>query len=110
MPHARVYSPYNRKATALLGQIIHLYRKEKKWTAHELAERAGISRTTLQKIEKGDMKCEIGIVFEVAALVGIKLFEADSASLDSMKERLENKLTLLPKRIRTTKMDVNDEF
>lgn len=37
-------------------------------TGDELSGRAGISRRTLQKIERGDPKCEIGLVFEVANL------------------------------------------
>ena len=31
-------------------------------TAQELADRAGISRGMLQRIEKGNLKCEIGAV------------------------------------------------
>lgn len=110
MSSAKAYSHYSLKAAALLGQMICLYRKEQKWTTQDLADRAGISRTTLQKIEKGDMKCEIGLVFEVAALVGIRLFEADSLSLDSMRAQVEDKIALLPKSIRTSKKDVDDAF
>jgi len=110
MSNTRVYSHYSRKSAALLGKMISFYRKERKLTAHDLADRAGISRTTLQKIERGDMKCEIGLVFEVAALVGVKLFDADSTSLDSMEERFDNKISLLPKSIRTSKVEVDDDF
>ena len=46
-------------------------------TAQDLADRAGISRGLLQRIEKGNLKCQIGAVFEAATLVGIKLFDAD---------------------------------
>lgn len=42
-------------------------------TGEGLSKRAGISRRTLQKIERGDPKCEIGLVFEVANLVGVNL-------------------------------------
>lgn len=93
-----------------MGQMILLHRKERKMTAQDLADRAGISRTTLYKIEKGDLKCEIGIVFEVAALVGIRLFETDSDTIDSLRERIEDKIALLPKSVRITKRFVDDEF
>lgn len=106
----RVYSHYNHKAVALMGKMIRLYRKEQKMSAQELAERAGISRTTLQKIEKGDMKCEIGIVFEVAALVGIRLFDSDSGNLSSLEARVEDKIALLPKSTRISKRHVDDDF
>ena len=65
----------------LLGALIREARNERKFTAQELADRAGISRGLLQRIEKGNLKCEIGAVFEVAAIVGIKLFEADGSAL-----------------------------
>ena len=78
---SRTYSRYSRDATALLGALIREARNERKLTAQELADRAGISRGLLQRIEKGNLKCEIGAVFEVATIVGIKLFEADGSAL-----------------------------
>jgi DNA-binding XRE family transcriptional regulator len=110
MSYTRTYSLYSRKAASLLGTMISFYRKERKLTSQNLADRAGISRATLQKIEKGDMKCEIGIVFEVAALVGVKLFNADFISLQSIEEKFDDKIALLPKSIRPSKQDVDDAF
>ena len=106
----RAYSSYSRKAVTLLGKMISVYRKERKITTQDLADRAGISRTTLQKIEKGGMKSEIGIVFEIAALVGIRLFDVDSTALESIEEKFDNKIALLPKSIRYSKKDVDDAF
>lgn len=106
----RTYSRYSREGVTLLGKMIRLYRTERKFTTQDLADRAGISRTTLQKIEKGDMKCEIGLVFEIATLVGIKLFETDTMSLGSLEERVEDKISLLPKSIRKSKRPVSDDF
>lgn len=106
----RAYSRYSREAAALMGKMIRLYRTERKFTTQDLADRAGISRVTLQKIEKGDMKCEIGLVFEVATLVGIRLFETDSMSIGSLEERVEDKIALLPKSIRKSKRPVSDDF
>lgn len=106
----RVYSVYSRKAAVLMGKMIQLHRKERNITAQDLADRAGISRTTLKKVEDGYMGCEIGIVFEVAAIVGLKLFDSDSASIDSLQERVEDKLSLLPKSVRMPKGPIDDEF
>jgi len=105
----RTYSRYTREATKLLGQMIKLGRIERKITAQDLADRAGISRGLLQRVEKGDLKCEIGVVFELAALVGVKLFDADTSSLAAHLSRTEDKLALLPKHVRKTKA-VDDEF
>jgi hypothetical protein len=39
-------------------------------TAGQLAERAGLSRGLIYRIEKGDLGCAIGAVFEAAAIAG----------------------------------------
>lgn len=106
----RAYSRYCRDAVALLGGLIRSARKERKFTAQEVAERAGISRGLLQRIEKGDLKCEIGAVFEVAAIVGVTLFDADDTTLNRYIRHTEEKLALLPKSVRKTKKAVDDDF
>ena len=107
---ARTYSRYAQEASALLGSLIRAARKERKFTAQELADRGGISRGLLQRIEKGDPKCEIGAVFEVATIVGVKLFDADETTLTRRLRQTEDKLSLLPQRIRTRKRAVHDDF
>lgn len=77
MKKVRTYSKYTQEAVALLSQKIKFERKRRKWSEHNLAERAGISRAALQKIENGEMTCAIGIIFEVATIVGINLFDSD---------------------------------
>jgi len=106
----RTYCRATREATELLGKLIRLGRKERRMTAHELAGRAGISRATLQKIENGDLRCEIGLFFEVATLVGVQLFGADDAATIQMQSaRIQDKLALLPHSIRTSGK-VDDDF
>lgn len=105
----RTYSRATQEATELLGKLIRLGRKERKMTESDLAGRAGISRATLQKIERGDLKCEIGLFFEVATLVGVKLFEAESSTLSMHLGRIDDKLALLPHSVRTS-MRVDDDF
>jgi len=93
-----------------MGEQIKLGRKQKRWTENELAERAGISRATLQKIEKGDMSCAIGLFFEVATLVNIPLFEQDTYALSRQVEHIKDKVALLPRRIRVQAPSVDDDF
>ena len=71
----RTYSHYSRDAVQLMSNLIRVARKERKLTTQEISERAGISRGLLQRIEKGDLKCEIGAFFEVATIVGVNLFD-----------------------------------
>ena len=109
-PVTRTYSRYTHEASALLGRLIRVARKERKFTAQELADRAGISRGLLQRIEKGDLKCEIGAVFEVATIVGVTLFDTDETTLTKHLRQTEDKLSLLPKSIRKKSKAVRDDF
>jgi transcriptional regulator with XRE-family HTH domain len=110
MTKARVYSQYSIEAAVLLGRQIKLGRKQRKWTEHDLAERANISRATLKKIEKGDLTCGIGFFFEVAALAGIRLFESDRTSLAAQLDRVDDKIALLPQAVHKSKQVVDDDF
>ena len=107
---ARTYSRYSRDAATLLGALIREARNERKLTAQELADRAGISRGLLQRIEKGNLKCEIGAVFEVATIVGIKLFETDGSALTKQLRHKKEKLALMPKSVRKKPKKVHDDF
>ncbi len=106
----RTYSRYSREAVTLLAGLIRSARKQRKLTAQEVAERTGISRGMLQRIEKGDLKCEVGAMFEVASIVGVKLFDADETTLTKHIRQTEEKLALLPKSVRKTKKAVDDDF
>ncbi|MBL4867541.1 MAG: hypothetical protein JKY67_14335 [Pseudomonadales bacterium] len=64
----------------------------------------------LQKIEKGDFKCEIGAVFKVASIVGVTLFDTDKKALTQHIQQTEHKLALLPKSARKQTKMVDDDF
>ena len=106
----RAYSRYTQTASTLLGGLIRAARKKRRMTAQDLAERAGISRGLLQRIENGNLKCEIGVAFEVAAIVGVKLFDADQSTLTQHLQRTETELELLPKSVRNRNKTVRDDF
>jgi transcriptional regulator with XRE-family HTH domain len=106
----RTYSRYSRDAAALLGSLIREARHARKLTAQELANRAGISRGLLQRIEKGNLKCEIGAVFEVATIVGVKLFDVDESTMTKYLRQTKEKLILLPKSVRKKSKVVRDDF
>ena len=91
----RTYSRYALEGLALLGKTIRLGRMQRRLTAQELAERVGVSRSTLQRIEKGDPKVEIGLMFEAAAIVGVKLFDANEKGITALSERTDDRIALL---------------
>jgi len=109
-PITRPYSRYAVEAAVYLGQLVRKARLERKETTAQLAERAGISRGLLQRIERGDPGCSVGATFEVAALVGIRLFDLDRDTLAANRRSLEHTLTLLPSAARSTRKAVKDDF
>jgi transcriptional regulator with XRE-family HTH domain len=105
-----VHSRQASEAVALLAGAIKSARLEKRMTAQELAERAGISRGLVRRIEGGDLACSIGTVFELAALTGITLFGRDQVELRTKLAETRKTLHLLPKSARNIKLDVDDDF
>ncbi|OAF07191.1 transcriptional regulator [Bradyrhizobium centrolobii] len=104
-------SPYAADATMLLGQLLRKSRIERKMSTLNVAERAGISRGLLRRIEAGDPRCTIGAVFEVAAIVGVKLFDAERGAMSRAIETNREVMTLLPKAVRARRMqEVKDDF
>ena len=106
----RTYSPETREALKLMAGQIRLARKQRKMSESDLAARIGISRSTLQLIEKGNAKVEVGLVFEAAALVGVPLFVSDPLRITAEIARVEDKLALLPQSIRRPRIEVKDDF
>lgn len=98
----RHYGAATRRALTLVGSRIALERREQRRTQADLAERAGISAPTLGKIERGSPGTEIGIVFEVATLLGIELFP------DTDQDMLAQRLMLSPRRIDSASRPVVD--
>jgi DNA-binding XRE family transcriptional regulator len=109
-PATRPYSRYSRDAVVMLGQLIRRARIERKLTAAELAERAGLSRGLVQRIEKGDPGCAIGAVFESAAIVGVRLFDADQTTMANTISANTAMLALLPKAVRLATIETKDDF
>lgn len=108
--HLRTYSRLTHEALTLLGKQVRLARKQRRMSAADLAARIGIARSTLQLIEKGDPKVEIGLFFEAAVLNGVALFEPDVSSLRGQTERVDDKLALLPQSVRRPRREVKDDF
>ena len=106
----RPHSRYARDAAVLLGQLIRKARIEHKMTAEELADRAGLSRGLLRRVENGDLGCALGAVFEAAAIVGVRLFDTDQAALTIAVASNTAVMTLLPKAVRSSQVSLDDNF
>ncbi len=104
----RVYSPQTVDAVTLLGRLIRARRIERRMTAADVAERAGMTRVTLRRIENGDPGTDIGLYFEVATLVGVPLFDATPQTLRRANREVAERLTLLPRHAHRPRVD--DDF
>jgi transcriptional regulator with XRE-family HTH domain len=106
----RTYSRLTIEAVLLLGKQVKVARKSRRMSESELASRAGIARSTLQKIEQGNPTINIGLVFEAATLVGVPLFVPDAETLAPRFDHLNDILALMPKQIRKKRREVKDDF
>jgi len=106
----QTYARYTLSAVTLLGRMIELERKARRMTAQELAERLGVARGTVQRLEAGDPKVELGLAFEAFALMGIKLFDEDLDGLTAAVDGADKRLALLPKYSRARHTVVDDNF
>ena len=106
-----VHSKYTSEAVALLGKVIRMKRIERRMTAADLAERCRISRMMLYRIERGDLRCHIGAVFEAAKIVGVPLFnETEVFGIRGRRREVEDRLTLLPKHAHGPREVIDDHF
>jgi transcriptional regulator with XRE-family HTH domain len=109
MKHPRALSPLALEAAKLLGASVRLGRSQRRWTVAELAERAGVSEATMLKVEHGDPGVRLGIAFEAAALVGVPLFDEDRSRRALEGARIEDRLAVLPQRVRQP-LEADDDF
>jgi len=64
--------PKHLKILQELGENIKLARKRRKLTTVQVAERAGIDRTTLYLIEKGTPRVSLGAYFNVLRVLSLQ--------------------------------------
>jgi transcriptional regulator with XRE-family HTH domain len=106
-PHP--YSVQAREAARLLGARIRIARLERRWSAQELAERVGVARLTIHKVERGDLSVKLGTALEAAAILGVALFDEDRSRRALEVARLDDRLALLPA-IARKPSEVDDAF
>lgn len=73
-----------------IGENIKLARKRRKLTAEQVAERAGIHRATLHRVEKGDPSVAIGIYFNVLKVLNLEKDFYNLAEDDKLGRKLQD--------------------
>ena len=91
----RALLPSQQRTLTTLGENIKYARLRRDLSSEQVAERAGISRNTLIKIEKGDEGVAIGYYFRVLAVLGLDKDILLVAKDDKLGRRLQDvKLTV----------------
>lgn len=67
----QILFPRHQQMLSQVGEQIKLARKRRRLTAVQVAERAGIDRTTLYHIEKGKPSVSIGAWFNVLRVMNL---------------------------------------
>jgi DNA-binding XRE family transcriptional regulator len=68
----QILLPKFQKALEKMGENIKLARKRRSLTTIQVSERAGIDRTTLYHIEKGNSSVSLGAYFNVLRVLGLQ--------------------------------------
>lgn len=73
-----------------MGENIKLARKRRKLTTIQVSERAGIARSTLYLIEKGDASVTLGAYFNVLRVLGLQNDIMKLAADDDFGRKLQD--------------------
>lgn len=90
-----VIFPQEQRLLSDFGERVRLARKRRKLSNAAVAQRAGISRTTLYKVEAGDPGATIGSYLRVLAVLGLegdirKLAEDDKVGRKLQDQALDS--------------------
>ncbi len=82
--------PKNQEALSLLGENIKLACKRRGYSQSLIAERTGLSRLTIRKIEQGNSTVSIGHYVAVLSVLGLVEDFAKVASDDELGRKLQD--------------------
>lgn len=86
----QILLPKFQKIMEQLGENIKLARKRRKLTTIQVAERAGIDRSTLHQVEKGSASVSMGAYFHVLRVLGLHEDLLKIAADDDLGRRLQD--------------------
>jgi transcriptional regulator with XRE-family HTH domain len=93
-----VLFPKHQAMLAQVGQQFKLARKRRKLTAQQVAERAGINRTTLYQIEKGNASVSMSAFFNVLRVFNLEDDILKLAADDALGRKLQDLALLNPEK------------
>ncbi|MCB9426005.1 MAG: helix-turn-helix domain-containing protein [Flavobacteriales bacterium] len=84
-----IFPKYSRVLTQV-GEHIKMARKRRKLTMVQVAERAGLSRSTLYLIEQGNASVTFGAYFNVLCVLGLQEDVLKLAADDELGRKLQD--------------------
>ena len=90
--------PKNLKVLKVLAEHLQLARLRRKFSAEQVAERAGISRKTVYNIEQGIPTVAIGSYLQVLFVLGLEQDLSMVAASDPLGRKLQDAGILIRKR------------
>lgn len=91
------YPRYARLAEGL-GDRIRIARLRRRLTVTEMAERMGVTRPTLNRLEKGDLSVGLGVLVRALGVLGLDEDLAKLAADDELGRRLADASTTTKRR------------
>ena len=82
--------PKHQRMLADLGENLKLARLRRKLSAEQVAERAGVSRSTLSLMENGSAGASLGKLLQVLVVLGLESDLARVAADDVLGRKLED--------------------
>jgi transcriptional regulator with XRE-family HTH domain len=82
--------PKHQRILADLGENLKLARLRRKLSAEQVAERAGVSRSTLSLMENGSAGSSLGKLLQVLVVLGLEADLAKVAADDVLGRKLED--------------------
>lgn len=101
--------PQARKTLERFGENIKLARIRRKLSMQQVAERAGISRSTLVKIEKGDDSVSMGSYFQVLFIMRLEKDFLEVAKDDTLGRKIQDAGLVTKKRAPKRTSEYNDK-
>ena len=92
----QIIYPKHQEILSAMGEQFTLARKRRSLTLVQVAERAGIHRETLRKVEKGDASVALGSYFNVLRVLNLQKDFLKLAADDEFGKKLQD-LNLLNK-------------
>ncbi len=86
----QILLPQHQRILQQTGENIKLARKRRKLTTVQVAERAGINRSTLYQVEKGNPGVSIGAYFNVMRTLGLQNDFLKLAADDELGRKLQD--------------------